>query len=143
MAGATTAIIGLWIPEILGVGYDTVNFALAVELGLLALTLIVLATPIAALVAGALGLPIGVIGLTLFIDTTAGSLLWQLSQSVGSSRTDPAFFALLGMSAMMGATLNAPACRTDGDHGADTKLRDYLGCDALHYDCDDHRRSWL
>ena len=79
------------------------NFALAGELGLLALTLIVLATPIAALVAGALGLPIGVIGPTLFIDTTAGSLLWQLSQSVGSSRTDPAFFALLGMSAMMGA----------------------------------------
>lgn len=44
----------------------------------------------------------------LFIDTTAGSLLWQLSQPVGSSRTDPAFFALLGVGAMMGATLNAP-----------------------------------
>ena len=42
LAGATTAIIGLWIPEILG-GYDTVNFALAGQLGLLALTLIVFA----------------------------------------------------------------------------------------------------
>ena len=43
----------------------------------------------------------------LFIDTTAGSLLWPLSQPV-VQRTDPAFFALLGMGAMMGATLNAP-----------------------------------
>ena len=47
LAGATTAIIGLWIPEILGDGYDIVNFALAGELGLLALTLIVLAKLVA------------------------------------------------------------------------------------------------
>ncbi len=108
LAGATTAIIGLWIPEILGVGYDTVNFALAGQLGLLALTLIVFAKLVATLVAVAFGLPIGVIGPTLFIGATAGSILWQLSQSVGLSDTDPAFFALLGMGAMMGATLNAP-----------------------------------
>ena len=108
LAGATTAIIGLWIPEILGVGYDTVNFALAGQLGLLALTLIVSAKLVATLVSVAFGLPIGVIGPTLFIGATAGSILWQLSQSVGFSDTDPAFFALLGMGAMMGATLNAP-----------------------------------
>ena len=108
LAGATTAIIGLWVPEILGIGYDTVNFALAGQLGLLTLTLIVLAKLLATIVAIAFSLPIGVIGPTLFVGAAAGSILWQLSQSIGLSNTDPAFFALLGMGAMMGATLNAP-----------------------------------
>ena len=60
------------------------------------------------MVAIAFGLPIGVIAPTLFVGAVAGSILWQLSQSIGLSNTDPAFFALLGMGAMMGATLNAP-----------------------------------
>ena len=94
LAGATTAIIGLWIPEILGVGYDTVNFALAGQLGLLALTLIVFAKLVATLVAVAFGAdrcyrPNPIHWRHRWV------ILWQLSQSVGLSDTDPAFFALL------------------------------------------------
>ena len=81
---------------------------MAGQLGLLTLTLIVLAKLLATIVAIAFSLPIGVIGPTLFVGAAAGSILWQLSQSIGLSNTDPAFFALLGMGAMMGATLNAP-----------------------------------
>jgi len=108
LAGAVTGVLGLGIPEVLGIGYDTVNLALAGGIGFFLLLGILVAKLVATTLSVSLGLPIGVVGPTLFIGAVCGAMLWHLSQSLGLSGTHPAFFVLLGMGAMMGATLNAP-----------------------------------
>ena len=108
LAGVFTGLLGLGVPEVLGIGYDTVNLALTGQIGLFLLIGILVAKLVATTLSVSLGLPIGVVGPTLFMGALSGSMLWQMGQVLGLSDTHPAFFALLGMGAMMGATLNAP-----------------------------------
>lgn len=104
LAGVVTGLIGLVVPEALGIGYDTLNAALLEPLGWEWL-LWVLVGKLAATVLGlGLGLPGGLIGPLLVIGALAGAALGYLLPGT----TTPAFYAMLGMGALMGATLNAP-----------------------------------
>lgn len=109
LAGCITAGIALLYPEIMGIGYDTVNLTFTGQLGLLLLCGIAAAKIIATATTLGLGMPSGLIGPTLFIGATVGGALgiighWlmpELSSSTG-------FYAMLGMGAMMGSVLQAP-----------------------------------
>ncbi len=108
LAGAGIGLLALGAPQIMGIGYDTVNAALLNSMGL-GLMLTILAAKLIATVLGlGLGLPGGLIGPTLMMGAMAGGALGLLANLVTPGSTSPAFYAMLGMGAMMGATLNAP-----------------------------------
>ena len=108
-AGVVTGLVGLWVPEVLGIGYDTTTLVAAAELTLGALLAIALAKWLLASVTVGLGLPVGTIAPILMIGAmvggTLGSLLYHFEQI---PLADVAFYTVLGMGAMMGATLQAP-----------------------------------
>lgn len=109
LAGVLTGLCAVVIPEIMGVGYDTVNQAMLGELGLWLLFMVVLFKLIATTVGLGLGLPGGLIGPTLVIGAAAGGLLGHLAEMAFPGQVaSPGFYAMLGMGAMMGATLQAP-----------------------------------
>jgi hypothetical protein len=109
LAGVLTGICAVAVPEVMGVGYDTVNQAMLGELGLWLLFIVVLFKLIATTIGLGLGLPGGLIGPTLVIGAAAGGLLGHLAEmALPGQVASPGFYAMLGMGAMMGATLQAP-----------------------------------
>lgn len=108
-AGIGVGLCGLLVPEVMGLGYDTVNQALLGQIGLLALLAIVAFKTIATGIAIGAGLPGGVIGPTFVIGAAAGGVLGQLAgQLAPGAASSVGFYALIGMGAMMSASLRAP-----------------------------------
>lgn len=110
LAGLLLGLLSTLVPEIMGIGYDTVNAALIGEIGLAALLLITAAKLLATTAGLGLGIPGGLIGPTLMLGATAGGALGvAVGQWLpGDASTPAGFYALLGMGAMMAATLQAP-----------------------------------
>lgn len=109
LAGGITAAIAYVFPEIMGIGYDTVNHTFTGQIGLGLLCGIAVAKLIATSTSIGLGMPNGIIGPTLFIGATIGGALgiianWLMPGLASSS----GFYAMLGMGAMMGSVLQAP-----------------------------------
>ncbi len=108
-AGLIAGLAGLLLPQVMAIGYDTVSATIAGQLGwalLLGLTAAKLLST--AFVLG-MGVPAGLIGPTIFIGAVAGGALghaagWAAPEAAAS----PTLYALIGMGAMMGATLRAP-----------------------------------
>lgn len=109
LAGLLTGLIALWVPEVMGIGYDTVDQMFSGEAALGFLCLLVVAKVTATAVAIGLGIPAGVIGPTMIIGASAGMAMGIVTQQVWfETASSPAFYAVLGMGAMMAATLQAP-----------------------------------
>ena len=109
LAGILVALIALPFPQVMGIGYDTVNSALIGEMGIGILLAISLAKIIATTGVLGLGIPGGLIGPTLFIGATLGAAMGAIGTALIPELTaSPTLYALIGMGAMMGATLHAP-----------------------------------
>lgn len=109
LAGVAVGLIGLAVPEVMGVGYDTINGVLFGELTLWLLIVLAAAKLLASTLAVGLGIPGGLIGPTVVIGAAAGAALGQVVHLVTPDHASPlAFYALVGLGAMMGATLRAP-----------------------------------
>jgi len=109
LAGIITGLIALWVPQVMGIGYDTVNQSMLGEIGIGLLLGIVAFKIIATTVGLGLGLPGGLIGPTLVIGAAAGGALGHVAEMIfPGAVASPGFYAMLGMAAMMGATLQAP-----------------------------------
>ena len=109
LAGAITAAAALASPAIMGVGYDTVDATLAGTLAWSLLGVILVAKIVASSACIGLGMPVGVIGPTLVIGAVAGGLLGHFGLLVSPAETSSqGFYVILGMAAMMAATLQAP-----------------------------------
>jgi len=109
LGGLAVGLCALGVPEVMGIGYDTVNAALLGQLGLATLAAIVAAKLVATTAGVGLGLPGGLIGPMLVIGAAAGGALgvagaWVAPQYASTS----GFYALLGMGAMMAGALHAP-----------------------------------
>ncbi len=102
VAGSLTGLLAVSAPEIMGIGYDTVHAVIAGKVIASGLLLVLLAKILATAAGLGLGLPGGVIGPTLFIGAIAGSLASTVTPTASP------LYPLLGMVAMMGATLHAP-----------------------------------
>ncbi|MBG7601116.1 MAG: chloride channel protein [Gammaproteobacteria bacterium] len=107
LAALTASLFGLMLPQVMGIGYDSVDHALAGSIGLSLLALLVVGKLVATSACIGLGIPGGMIGPSLFIGAMLGSLVSHLSVLAGIE-VDHGLFALLGMGAMMGASLQAP-----------------------------------
>ncbi|HED38898.1 MAG TPA: chloride channel protein [Chromatiales bacterium] len=109
MAGFIIGICALATPQIMGIGYDTVNAAMLGEIAIGMLIAITLVKIVATTVGLGLGLPGGLIGPTLVIGATAGGVIGIIADLLfPGSISSPGFYAIIGMGAMMGATLHAP-----------------------------------
>ncbi len=106
-AALIAALFAALLPQVMGIGYDSVNDALLGELGLVTLALLVVGKLLATSLSVGLGIPGGMIGPSLFIGAVLGALVANLFALAGFE-VDVGFFALLGMGAMMGASLQAP-----------------------------------
>ncbi len=109
LAGVFVGLFGALVPEVMGIGYDTVNSALLGQIGFGLLLILVIAKLLATVASVGMGVPGGMIGPVLFIGAMLGSLLGLLARFVfPGADIDVGFYALLGMGAMMGASLQAP-----------------------------------
>ncbi len=108
-AGIIVAFIGLLYPEVMGIGYDSVNRTLLGGFSISVLLALTLAKLLATSVSIGLGIPGGMIGPAFFIGATLGGVIGYIaSYFFGFDASHIGFYALLGMGAMMGASLQAP-----------------------------------
>lgn len=108
LAGTGVGLCALFVPEVMGIGYDTVNKAFNGNEALGLLLVVVLFKVIATSLSIGAGVPGGLIGPTLFIGATAGSAFGLLVAYLPMEVSHPGLYAMLGMGAMMGACLQAP-----------------------------------
>lgn len=109
LAGAVTGLLGFYVPEIMGIGYDTLDLALEAQLGFYLLLAIGLAKILATSVSSSLGMPIGIIGPTLLAGGCLGGATGIIINFVAPQTiTNDSLYVMLGMGAMMGAVMNAP-----------------------------------
>jgi H+/Cl- antiporter ClcA len=108
LAGLGVGLIGQIFPEVMGIGYDTVNDVLLGKVGLWFLLIIIFAKLLATVISVGMGVPAGLIGPTLFIGACAGGAMGILGSTNSTLAAEPGFYAMLGMGAMMSATLQAP-----------------------------------
>jgi len=108
-AGAITGVAAIVAPQVLGVGYDTVNQALLDNFVWTSLLVILVAKTVASAACVGVGLPVGIIGPTLVMGAVLGGLLGAAGNAlVPDLASDPALYVMLGMAAMMAAVLQAP-----------------------------------
>ncbi len=108
-AGILTGSLALLVPEILGMGNDTLGLALRGELALSALLFIAVAKLLATAVTCGVGMPVGLIGPNLLIGACIGGVLGTIGSTLQPElASDPTLYIIIGMGAAMGAVLNAP-----------------------------------
>ncbi len=109
LAGLITGLAALVVPQIMGVGYDTVNQAMLGEMGLQLLLLVGLLKLITSAACSGLGVPVGLIGPTLVIGACVGGAMGHFGTLVSPNyASESQFYVMLGMAAMMAAVLQAP-----------------------------------
>ncbi len=109
LAGFIGGLCALLVPEVMGVGYDTVNTALLGEYALTTLIIITLMKLFATTATLGLGIPGGLIGPTMVIGATAGGAMGILAGYLfPDTASTPGLYAMIGMAAMMGGALQAP-----------------------------------
>ena len=109
MAGVLMVPVAIFVPQTMGIGYDTVNETINGGLGFwLLLSAGVAKLLITALTVG-LGMPSSIIGPTLFMGATLGGAMGLIGAEIMPGHASSVgFYAMLGMGAMMGAVLQAP-----------------------------------
>ena len=109
LAGSLTGCAAIVAPEVMGVGYDTVNGAMMGQIALFSLVVIVLLKTVTSAAAVGLGVSVGLIGPTFVIGAAVGGVLGYFgSYFQPAEATSVGFYVMLGMSAMMAAVLQAP-----------------------------------
>jgi len=106
-SGVLVGLIAIFQPQVLGIGYDTVNASLLGEFALGTLLLLTVGKLIATSLSVGLGVPGGMIGPAFFLGATLGGVV-GIAASWVYGDVHIGFYALLGMGAMMGASLQAP-----------------------------------
>lgn len=109
LAGVIVGAGGILVPQVMGIGYDTVNAAMFGDLAWGLLIGIIAFKLLATAAAVGLGMPGGAIGPTLVMGAALGGLVGLASELISPNLSSGAgFYALIGMGAMMGSALQAP-----------------------------------
>lgn len=108
LAGVGVGMIAIVSPEIMGIGYDTVDAVILGQFGIVALLLLIFTKLVATALCVGFSIPAGLIGPAIFIGALAGGIVGKLVEMFDGNFSDVGLYAMLGMGAMMGATLQAP-----------------------------------
>ncbi len=109
IAGTCVGIIALAAPQVMGIGYDTVNAALHSSLPIQILAIAFVGKLLATIICSGMSLPGGVIGPSMFIGAMCGGIIGSLGALVlPEYASEYAFYSMIGMAAMMSSVLQAP-----------------------------------
>jgi CIC family chloride channel protein len=107
--GLLNGLVALLIPQMMGIGYDTVNLALIGNLPWIALLIFAVMKLFLTSLNLGLGQPGGAIGPMLFIGACAGGAIGEVGNYFAPDEASATgYYAMLGMAAMMSACLQAP-----------------------------------
>ncbi|MBV1930345.1 MAG: chloride channel protein [Porticoccaceae bacterium] len=108
-AGLIAGCAGVLVPQVMGIGYDTVELAMLGQASFTLLATIVVAKLLVSTTTLALGIPGGSIGPTLVIGACLGACLGFIGDLLTPSESAAiGFYAIVCMGAMMAGVLNAP-----------------------------------
>ncbi len=107
-AGCAVGVIGQLAPEVLGMGYDTVDSLMFNDLVVGTLAVILGCKIIATAACVGSGMPGGLVGPTLVIGAIIGGMFGAMSNYIPGFTSNQGLLVMLGMGAMMSATLQAP-----------------------------------
>ncbi|MFT4560811.1 MAG: CIC family chloride channel protein [Gammaproteobacteria bacterium] len=108
LSGVLVGVISIEVPEVMGMGYDTVNAAILGDIAIKSLVLILVAKLIVSAACIAVGIPGGLIGPTIVIGAMVGGLFAYGVEYIPGLSSAHGLFVMLGMGAMMSAALQAP-----------------------------------
>ncbi|WP_210398022.1 chloride channel protein [Motiliproteus sediminis] len=109
LAGLAVGLVAQWMPQVMGIGYDTLTEILTGNSTFELLLLLALAKLAVTAFSVGVGAPIGLIGPSLLIGAAAGGGIGLLGIAAANQPvSEVTLYALLGMGAMMAATLQAP-----------------------------------
>ena len=109
LSGIAVGLIALGIPQIMGIGYDSVNATLQGDYGLMLLVLCLVGKLAATIICSGMSMPGGVIGPSFFIGAMSGAIIGFVGhQFFPEYSSSYPFYAMVGMATMMSAVLNAP-----------------------------------
>nr|WP_233278113.1 chloride channel protein [Myxococcus stipitatus] len=107
LAMGVVGVVAVWLPQLLGNGYDAVNAALLGRMSLAMLLLLPLAKlALTSLCAGA-GVPGGLFTPSLFFGALLGGAFGMLSERLFPGSAPSGAYALLGMGAVLAGTTHA------------------------------------
>jgi len=109
LSGIIVGLIATMIPGVMSIGYDSVSAMLAGTMVFNALLLLLVFKLLATVVSVGLGIPGGMIGPALFLGACLGGVFgMSIRWLFPDLQVDVGFYSLLGMGAVMGASLQAP-----------------------------------
>ncbi len=110
IAGGFVGLVGIFLPQVLGVGYETIDHIFnAGSFPLTLLVMMMVAKLILTPVCVGSGFPGGVFAPALFIGATAGSAFGELARQFFPQLTIvPAAMAMVGMAALLAGAVHAP-----------------------------------
>ena len=107
--GALIGIIGIWLPQIYGVGYETINDALNGDILWKTMAILVVVKLLAVSITIGSGGSGGIFAPSLFIGAMLGGTVGVLVHSIWPASTgSPGAYALVGMGAVVAAGTHAP-----------------------------------
>ena len=109
-AGFITGSIAVFLPAVMGTGYDTIANLLSdgTTISLIMVIIFFIAKMFTTATAIGLGVPAGLIGPSLVMGAGAGAASGLITLALWPQSSDVALYTVLGMAAMMAATLQAP-----------------------------------
>lgn len=108
-AGALMAVGAVLMPEVMGMGYNIIKDISMGDIAISSLLIILTLKLFLSAASIGLGIPGGMIGPSMVIGACAGATLGAVSNYFHPEITStPTFYAVVGMCAMMSATLKAP-----------------------------------
>jgi len=109
LSGVIMGLIAVIMPGVMGIGYDTLSDMLAGNIALNLILLLLFFKLLATVSSIALGIPGGLIGPALFLGASLGGAFGLIVHLLFPELDiDAAFYSLLGMGAVMAASLQAP-----------------------------------
>ena len=109
VAGLGVGAIGIFVPEVLSVGYEATNLALTESLSWKILFVFLLAKFVATVIALGSGMPGGVFSPSLFLGAMLGGVFWYIIQPiVPELASSQNAYAIVGMASVAAAVLGAP-----------------------------------
>ncbi len=109
VGGLTVGAMGFFVPDVLGVGYPSVDSVLGGSMVLKVVVLLAVLKLIATAVCYASGNAGGIFGPSLFIGAMLGAAVGHLAHAISPAHTaGPGAYALVGMGAMFAGTVRTP-----------------------------------
>ncbi len=108
-SGLLVGLAGLVLPEVMGISYGMIVDLTVADIGLLSILALLIFKLVLSTACIGLGIPGGLIGPLIVVGACAGAALGFLGNAVlPNISSEPAFYVMIGMCAMMAAVLKAP-----------------------------------